>query len=73
MAAVEAYSPVDRRAGRFTICGEDAARIDWGTILLCGGGVSIGGLAYSTGLATMVGRGLTAWLPAHSSLASTAS
>jgi solute carrier family 13 (sodium-dependent dicarboxylate transporter), member 2/3/5 len=64
--------PVDRRAGRFTMSWEDAARIDWGTILLFGGGVSIGALAYSTGLATSIGRGLTAWLPVHSGLAYTA-
>ena len=41
----------------------DAARIDWGIILLYGGGMALGELAFSTGLAAAVGRGITAWLP----------
>jgi sodium-dependent dicarboxylate transporter 2/3/5 len=64
--------PVDRRAGRSTMSWDDAARIDWGTILLFGGGVSIGALVYSSGLATTIGTGLTRWLPVHSSLTYTA-
>ncbi len=41
----------------------DAARIDWGTILLFGGGMAMGDLAFSTGLAEWMGRGLAASLP----------
>jgi len=41
----------------------DAARIDWGIILLYGGGMALGELAFSTGLASAIGRGLTGWLP----------
>jgi sodium-dependent dicarboxylate transporter 2/3/5 len=63
--------PVDRRSGECTMSWEEAARIDWGTILLFGGGLSIGALAYSTGVATAIGRGLTGWLPVHSSVAYT--
>ena len=36
---------------------EQAVRIDWGTILLFGGGLSMGALAFSTGLAEAMGRG----------------
>lgn len=64
--------PVDRRTKQPTIVWEQAVRIDWGTILLFGGGLSIGALAFSTGLAETMGRGLTSWLPTHSTLAYTA-
>jgi len=43
---------------RFTLSWEDATRIDWGTILLFGGGLSMGGMAFSTGLADILGRGI---------------
>jgi sodium-dependent dicarboxylate transporter 2/3/5 len=43
---------------RFTLTWEDATRIDWGTILLFGGGLSMGGMAFSTGLADAFGRGV---------------
>ncbi|HXE75093.1 MAG TPA: DASS family sodium-coupled anion symporter [Candidatus Xenobia bacterium] len=36
----------------------DAVKIDWGTILLFGGGLSLGSLLQSTGLAQRVGQGL---------------
>ena len=52
------FLPVDWRARRFTLRWSDALRIDWGTILLFGGGLSLGGLMFSTGLADAVGRGL---------------
>ena len=55
--------PVDWRARRFTITWDQAVRIDWGIVLLYGGGLAIGGLAFSTGLADALGRGITAWLP----------
>ncbi len=64
--------PVDRRRSVFTMSWEQASRIDWGTILLFGGGLSMGALAFSTGLAEALGRGLTAWLPVHSMFAYTA-
>jgi sodium-dependent dicarboxylate transporter 2/3/5 len=36
----------------------DAARIDWGTLLLFGGGLSLGRMAFDTGLADVLGRGV---------------
>lgn len=41
----------------------DAARIDWGTILLFGGGMAMGEMAFSTGLAKWMGNGLADALP----------
>jgi sodium-dependent dicarboxylate transporter 2/3/5 len=63
--------PLDWRAGRFTLTWEEAARIDWGIVLLYGGGLAMGQLAFSTGLATALGEGLTAWLPSNTTLALT--
>lgn len=60
--------PVDWKARRFTLTWEQALGIDWGIILLFGGGLSLGGLTFSTGLAEAVGRGLLAWTPAHTTL-----
>lgn len=39
---------------------EDAQGLDWGTLLLLGGGLSLGGLAFDTGLAEALGRGFLA-------------
>jgi sodium-dependent dicarboxylate transporter 2/3/5 len=59
--------PVDWRSRRFTITWDQAARIDWGIVLLYGGGLALGALAFSTGLAAAMGRAITAWLPSHTS------
>jgi sodium-dependent dicarboxylate transporter 2/3/5 len=48
--------PVNWRERRFTLGWADAARIDWGTILLFGGGLALGSLMFSTGLADALGR-----------------
>jgi sodium-dependent dicarboxylate transporter 2/3/5 len=53
--------PVDWRERRFTLGWKEAARIDWGTLLLFGGGLSLGGAMFRTGLAEAVGAGLVAW------------
>jgi len=63
--------PVEWRSRRFTITWDQAARIDWGIVLLYGGGLSIGSLAFATGLADALGRGITAWLPSHTTLSLT--
>jgi len=46
---------------------EDAVQIDWGVVLLYGGGFALGVLSFSTGLAEALGRGLTGLLPIHGS------
>jgi sodium-dependent dicarboxylate transporter 2/3/5 len=61
--------PVSWRARRFTLTWEQAVRIDWGIVLLFGGGLAMGELAFSTGLAEALGRGISSWLPATSSFA----
>ncbi len=60
--------PVDFRRGEFTIGWAQARRIDWGTILLFGGGLALGEAMFSTGLARWVGEGLAHSLNAHTAL-----
>ena len=42
---------------------EDAMRIDWGVVLLYGGGFALGVLSFQTGLAEVMGRGIAAGMP----------
>jgi sodium-dependent dicarboxylate transporter 2/3/5 len=51
--------------GARAITWEQAAKIDWGVILLYGGGFALGVLSFQTGLAESVGRGLTGVIPLH--------
>jgi len=57
--------PIDWRKRRFTLQWDEALQIDWGVILLYGGGLAMGELAFSTGLAGAVGSGIASWLPSH--------
>ncbi len=41
----------------------EAAKIDWGVVLLYGGGFALGELSFKTGLAEYLGLTFTAWLP----------
>ena len=50
---------------RATITWKQAAQIDWGTILLFGGGLALGTLSATTGLAQVVGEGITGLLPTN--------
>jgi sodium-dependent dicarboxylate transporter 2/3/5 len=50
------------RDGRAMTWGE-AVQIDWGVVLLYGGGYALGVMSFNTGLAKAVGEGLTALLP----------
>ena len=63
--------PLDWRKRQFTLTWDQATRIDWGIVLLYGGGLALGDLAFSTGLARWLGDGLTALLPARTELALT--
>jgi sodium-dependent dicarboxylate transporter 2/3/5 len=51
------------RAGSRALSWSEAVGIDWGVILLYGGGFALGVLSFQTGLAEAVGRSLTATLP----------
>ncbi len=48
--------PINWRARKFTMSWEEASRIDWGIVLLFGGGLAMGQLADSTGLAAALGK-----------------
>jgi solute carrier family 13 (sodium-dependent dicarboxylate transporter), member 2/3/5 len=63
--------PVNWHERRFTLTWDEAAKIDWGITLLYGGGLALGEMAFSTGLAQAVGEGVTGWLPSQSSFALT--
>jgi sodium-dependent dicarboxylate transporter 2/3/5 len=63
--------PIDWRARRFTMTWDEAAKIDWAVVLLYGGGLAMGELAFRTGLAEATGNAVTSWLPSHSTVALT--
>jgi solute carrier family 13 (sodium-dependent dicarboxylate transporter), member 2/3/5 len=50
--------PVDWRKRQFTLTWRQAVQIDWGTLLLFGGGLTLGDLMFQTQLAEQLGRGL---------------
>jgi sodium-dependent dicarboxylate transporter 2/3/5 len=52
--------PTDLRNGEFTLTWDEAVRIDWGTILLFGGGLSLGSLMFDSGVARALGESITA-------------
>jgi len=60
-AALLFVMPIDR-THRATITWKQAAGIDWGTILLFGGGLALGQMAFQTGLAEAIGKGITGTL-----------
>ena len=50
-------------SGEKAITWEEAVKIDWGVVLLYGGGFALGVLSFQTGLAEAIGVNLTALLP----------
>jgi sodium-dependent dicarboxylate transporter 2/3/5 len=60
--------PTDWRSATCTLTWREATRIDWGTILLFGGGLALGDLMFSTGLARWIGEGLAHALDAKTTL-----
>ena len=60
--------PTDLRRGEFTLSWRDAANVDWGTILLFGGGLALGDLMFSTGVAKWMGEGIAHSLHANTVL-----
>ena len=70
-AALLFVLPVDWTARRFTLSWSDAVRIDWGTLLLFGGGLALGGAMFRTGLSQAMGEGIVAWTGARSLVALT--
>lgn len=60
--------PVDWSRGEFTLTWREAGRIDWGTILLFGGGLAMGDAMFGTGLAKWMGEGLAGLLHTQTTL-----
>ncbi len=55
--------PVDIKKGEMTLkWKQGVAGVDWGTLLLFGGGLAIGGMVFSTGLSQWIGESLTSAL-----------
>jgi len=63
--------PVSWKERRFTMTWSRAAAIDWGTLLLFGGGLSLGTAMFRTGLAKAVGDALVSLTGARSQIALT--
>src|SRR5438128_12058225 len=57
--------PVDRDRGEFTLEPGDWQKIDWGTLLLFGAALALGGLMFRTGLAEAIGKGAFERLRTH--------
>jgi len=58
-AALLFVAPVDWRRRRFALTWAEGRQVDWGILLLFGGGLSLGTLAESTGVARAVGGWLS--------------
>jgi sodium-dependent dicarboxylate transporter 2/3/5 len=48
--------PTDLKRGQFTLTWSQAVEIDWGTLLLFGGGIALGDLMFNTGVAAALGE-----------------
>jgi len=70
-AALLFLLPINWSERRFTMNWNEAVRIDWGTILLFGAGITLGSLLSSTGLAETIGTGISNALGLTSLLAIT--
>jgi di/tricarboxylate transporter len=53
---------------QFTLSWREAKRIDFGTILLFGGGLALGDLMFTTGLSEWVGERLSGAINTHDNL-----
>ncbi|MDC4204457.1 MAG: SLC13 family permease [Candidatus Manganitrophus sp.] len=56
------FLPTNWPKQEYTLSWREAAGIDWGTILLFGGGLALGDLMFKTGLSQAVGEGLLSFL-----------
>lgn len=51
------FMPIDRKLHKTTLSWREAVMgIEWGTLLLFGGGLAMGGMMYSTGLSAWIGQ-----------------
>jgi solute carrier family 13 (sodium-dependent dicarboxylate transporter), member 2/3/5 len=63
--------PVNWRTREFTLTWTEASRLDWGAILTYVGGLTLGELAFSTGLAPALAKDILAWIPLRTTFALT--
>lgn len=57
------FLPVDKGWSKMTLRWKDAVQgVEWGTLLLFGGGLAMGGMMYSTGLSDWIGQQIIAML-----------
>ena len=57
------FLPVDIKKGQMTLSWKDGVEgIEWGTLLLFGGGLAMGAMMYSTGLSAWIGTGIKGFL-----------
>lgn len=62
------FLPVNQKKGQMTLSWRDGVEgIEWGTLLLFGGGLAMGGMMYTTGLSAWVGSGIRDLLGGHPS------
>ena len=62
------FLPVDLKKGKMTMTWKEGMEgIEWGTLLLFGGGLALGGLMYTTGLSDWIGGGIKALMGGHPS------
>lgn len=62
------FLPVNWKTGEMTMSWKDGVEgIEWGTLLLFGGGLAMGGMMYTTGLSTWIGFGIKELLGGHPS------
>ena len=62
------FLPVDFKKGEMTLSWKDGVEgIEWGTLLLFGGGLAMGALMYSTGLSAWIGAGIKEAFGGHPS------
>ena len=62
------FLPTDLKTGEMTMNWKDGVEgIEWGTLLLFGGGLAMGALMYTTGLSAWIGTGIKEALGGHPS------
>ena len=62
------FLPADIKKGKMTLSWKEGVEgVDWGTLLLFGGGLAMGAMMYTTGLSGWVGNGIKELLGGHPS------
>ena len=62
------FLPTDLKKGEMTMSWKDGVEgIEWGTLLLFGGGLAMGAMMYTTGLSAWIGTGIKEALGGHPS------